>query len=65
MDLTLIIKYTVCKATRFYLGTMPTMPQHNEKEKEMKMKTELQTSNFKDEVNARMQRMKGKHGGWW
>ena len=43
---------------------MPTMPQHNEKEKEMKMKTELQTSNFKDEVNARMQRMKGKHGGW-
>ena len=33
--------------------------------KKMKMKTELQTSNFKDEVNARMQRMKGKHGGWW
>ena len=26
---------------------------------------EDRASNFKDEANARMQRMKGKHGDWW
>ena len=29
-----------------------------------KNENEDRASNFKDEVNARMQRMKGKHGGW-
>lgn len=52
MDQTIIIiKYTqYVKQQDFTFGTMPTMPQHNEKEKTKKMKTELQTS--KDEVNA-------------
>ena len=34
-------------SNKIYLGTMPTMPQHNEKVKTKKMKTELQTSKMK------------------